>query len=92
MAVLYSSSSSEVITPITGLITQVNGQKTASSFATDSYGFWGAESRKNSQNVPSRHVFLQNLISYLAHMRKIQIIIFSRLQFIFLAQNRGCNG
>ena len=45
-------------------ITQVNDQKTASNFATDSYRFWGAESRKNSQNVPSRHVFLQNLISY----------------------------
>ena len=39
-------------------ITQVNDQKTTSSFATDSYRFWGAESRKNSQNVPSRHPFL----------------------------------
>ena len=44
-------------------VTQVNDQKTASGFVTDSYRFWGAESRKNSQNFPSRHVFLQNLIS-----------------------------
>ena len=54
----------DICTMIYGSVTQVNDQKTASSFATDSYRFWGAESRKNSQNVPSRHVFLQNLISY----------------------------
>ena len=44
-------------------ITLVNDQKQP-RFATDSYRFWDAESRKNSQNVPSRLVFSQNLISY----------------------------